>query len=329
MATLNLSGTPAVRYPDPIPSLFQPNGTFLYSAYDAKYIYYDPRPDDPTKAGYSFILSKLPVTQSEANLGPLSAFLFCYDYPALIQTVSVYVGDSYNNGALYSVKNPTFDESTLPVLGTTQTNFPLVFANGNDPAGAYKYIVSTGDDYKRILSGNTPTNNIPITGYSISQNLLNHGLYDSAISEEFLAPITLTTRVVCNAPVISSPTAFTQIKVDFVAQNVAVTLRQPVILWEPDLTQEIVDNGYIIYDNSSACGPIELQVVGIWAYIGYSPLYVPPQAPAPKLMALADDASQPATSPISDPYLSAKNSLIEMAASMTARLANLINFGRR
>jgi hypothetical protein len=55
--------------------------------------------------------------------------------------------------------------------------------------------------------------------------------------------------------------------------------RLPVILWEPNLTQQIVDDGYIIDVSNQLCGPTIFDVVGIWSIPEYSPV-----PPAPALM---------------------------------------------
>lgn len=323
MPFLDLAGTPAVRFPDPSLALFRPNGTFVYSAYDALVAYYDPRPDDPELAGYQFVLVDLPAN---AGFGPgsgLDFLLFGTDYPALIQTVSTYI----KNGAYTEDGNPyllvpTFDESALSVLGTAQTNFSFNLAF---PEGAGS--VFTGEDYyKRILSGKTATNGVPVSGFGVQQGVADRGLYAQftpPADPEFLAPLSLTTRVLTNTPVVYSTSPYAQIQFQGEAEPPLFKFRQPVILWEPDLTQEIADNGFVIEDATTFCGSATLEVVGLWSKQDYSPLYVPPTV-APAMARMAGGDSAPAGSTQADRHDAAKASLLAMATSRALGLAEML-----
>jgi hypothetical protein len=318
MPFLDLAATRNVRYPDPSLALFRPNGTFVYSAYEALVAYYDPRPDDPELAGYQFILVDLPANPGFGPGSGLDFLLFGTDYPALIETVSTYIStDTYtSDGNIYLIKQATFDESTLSVLGTAQANysFNLAFPEG---AGS----VFTGEDYyKRILSGKTATNGVPVSGFAVQQGVADRGLYAQftpPADPEFLAPLTLTTRVLTNTPVVYSTSPYAQIQTQGDGEPPLFKFRQPVILWEPDLTQEIADNGFVIEDAATFCGLATLDVVGLWSKIDYSPLYVPPTV-APAMARMAEGDSAPAGSTQADRHDAAKAALIEIAAARAA-----------
>lgn len=325
MPNTNLAGTPFRRYPDPLIKRVNPNGTQAYSAYDGLFTYYDPRPDDPTLAGYQFVLADLP--KSNASIGPLSGIdimLFGTDYPALIQTVSTYVSDSYtSNGAVYPILLPTFDESTLTAFGTSQVGFTF---NLRPPDG-FGSLLSDKDYYQRIFTGRTVTNNVALSGFAVRQGVQDHGLYAGftpPAQPEFLAPLSLNMRVLTNTPVVYSTNTYVQItaQINNQQESLSYKFRQPVILWEPNLTQEIVDNGFVIEDTTTVCGPTLLDVVGIWRLQDYSPLYVPKAVQAGARMAAVDGAEPVAESTQADRHDAAKASLLSMAAERVAGISS-------
>jgi hypothetical protein len=82
-------------------------------------------------------------------------------------------------------------------------------------------------------------------------------------------------EAVMNGAVISSSSPFLESKV---GSRLAGMTNLPVILWEPNLTQQIVDDGFQIeafvdLPNLLQVGALsKLDVVGIWAARGYSPI---------------------------------------------------------
>jgi hypothetical protein len=68
-------------------------------------------------------------------------------------------------------------------------------------------------------------------------------------------------------------------------------VRRPIILWEPSLTQKIVDDGYIITSPSQLCGPTIFDVVGIWSIEGYTPPQPTPPPPAEEARSFAAPSS--------------------------------------
>lgn len=312
MAQVTLAGTPAIRYPDPLVPLVAPNGTQSISAYSATFFYYDPRPDDPALAGYVFILTGVPKTKGESleSLFGFQTLLFGMDYPALVQTTSTYLGDAYtSDGNIYPIKLPTFDESALPILGNTIPNFTFLLQDGYTP------ILTKTDTYKKIFTGKTITNSVQVSGFPLDQGYADHGLYAQfapPAEPTTLSPLVLTMNVLTNTPVVSSVNTHTSIYINPADPIPQIKNTIPIILWEPNLTQEIVDNDYIIEDTVTACGQSTLQVVGIWNLSGYSPLYVPPASPM-RIGAMADgDGAQPSAPPVSE-LAATKASLLQIA----------------
>ena len=275
MPTLNLAGTPNVRYPDPLVKRVNPNGTQEYTAYQALFAYYDPAPaGDPDLAGYYAGLTGLSAQQNT-----LSYLLFGSDYPAICTVTATYPeGGYFDDGTINQFKNMTFNEtSAFGVAGGSNLSF--VLQNGLSFLGQ--------EAYKRILTGPTYTNGVTVSGFNEFMFLDSHGIYatDPSAGGDVPQPdLFLHADVVLNSATVHSTSPYIGLQegVDEFGQPAIVgqILRQPVILWEPSLTQEIVDNGYIISVPNQLCGPTIFDVVGIWAIPGYSPVPAPPPAAA-------------------------------------------------
>ena len=271
MTQKTLAGTPNVRYPDPLIKRVNPNGTQEYSAYQALFLYYDPAPGgDPDLAGYYAGLSGL----SSDGEKMLSCLLFGSDYPAIYTVTSIYPdGGYFSDGTINQFKNMTFNETAAAFGLAAGSNLAFLLQNGPSFIGQ--------EAYKRILTGPTLTNGVTVSGFNQTMFLVDHGIYATDPSGGGDPPqpgLFLRADVVLNAATIHSTSAYIGFKEEvdeFGPSLTAQTIRQPVILWEPSLTQKIVDDGYII-PPSQLCGPTIFDVVGIWSISGYSPLILPP-----------------------------------------------------
>ena len=270
MPTVNLSGTRNVRYPDPRIKRVAPNGTQEYSAYQALFIWYwpDPPGPDPLPPGYYPFLTGLPGDYVEI---PLSLMLFGTDYPASVTVTSVYHdGGYFEDGTANQFRGMTFNETAASVFAG-MTDLPFLLQNGPSFVGT--------ECYKRILTGPTVTNGVTVSGFTETLFLGDHGLYDAPGSNT-QPTVELKADVLLNCATVHSTTAYqgTKFVLDEDGNPIAVPaiLRIPVILHEPDLTQKIKDDGYIIEVPTQFCGPMIIDVVGIWGIEGYSPVPVPP-----------------------------------------------------
>jgi hypothetical protein len=264
MSTLDLSGKPALRYPDPLVKRVNPNGTQEYTAYQALFVYYAPAPANPELAGYYAGLSGL-----SASGNTLAYMLFGSDYPAIVTLTSTYpAGGYFSDGTVNQFKNMTFNETAAsPVSGGS--NLAFLLRNG------LSYVGQEG--YKRILTGPTLTNGVTVSGFNQLMLLLDHGIYatdPTAGGDPPQPDLFLRADVVLNAATVHSTSPYVGVKevLDSEGPTIGVeVVRQPIILWEPSLTQKIVDDGYIITSPSQLCGPTIFDVVGIWSIEGYTP----------------------------------------------------------
>jgi hypothetical protein len=272
MSEQNLAGKPAIRYPDPLIKRVNPNGTQEYTAYQALFVWYWAAPPDDQPPLYFFGLSGLPAEQ---NL--LSYLLFGSDYPAICTITSTYLeGGYFDDGTPNQFKNMTFNETAAFGLAAA-TNLCSLLQNGLSFLGQ--------EAYKRILTGPTFTNGVTVSGFPQLLALDTHGIYatDPTAGPE-LPPkpdLSLRADVVLNSATVHSTSPYFGFEEGVDSEGdptiVPQIVRQPVILYEPDLTQQIVDDGYTITLQNQLCGPTILDVVGIWSIEGYSPV---PPAPA-------------------------------------------------
>lgn len=276
MPTVNLAGTRNVRYPDPRIKRVAPNGTQEYSAYQALFIWYWPDPPQPPPPdvgpppGYYPFLTGLPGDYEQVLL---NLMLFGTDYPASVTVTSVYRdGGYFADGTANQFRNMTFNETAASVFAG-MTNSPYLLQNGPSFVGT--------ECYKRILTGLTVTNGVTVSGFTETLLFGDHGLYDAPGSST-QPSVQLQADVLLNCAVVHSTTAYQGSKfvLDEQGNPIAVPeiLRIPVILHEPDLTEKIKDDGYIIDVSNQLCGPTIFDVVGIWGIQGYSPVPVPPPA---------------------------------------------------
>lgn len=249
MPFLNLAATPAVRFPDPLEKRVSPNGVQPYSAYNAVYLYYD-----PTLGKWR---DEVAPPANGGELRPIETLLFGTDYPALV-TATSYYGENSNGPGFYL---PTFTESS-PLLGSYGVS-------------SLQYIMPTAAPvgYKQIATGLTATNGVRVQGFPQLINLLYHGVVQGDDPPTADAPCLLGLSVVMNAAVVNSSTSFYKV-------DAGVFPNLPVIIHEKDLTQTVIDNGYVIlgqtveddiFGTLTPTITANLDVVGIWA-TDYDPL---------------------------------------------------------
>jgi hypothetical protein len=269
MPFLNLSGTPAPRRPDPPIRRVQPNGTQEFSSYQAWFCYYD-----VASAGYRFVLG---FVESGSGDGLFtSVLLFGTDYPSIVSFFSQYETDTYDQfGVLNLIRNLSFPESLFPGLASFSgaPSFFSVFANPDETLTEYKEITP------RV--GVTITNNVEVQGFPYFAVTQNRGLWHSSEGQDGeRAAFSLQANVTLNGATTHSTSAF----VDIAGQSIRI----PVILYEPDFTQAIKDNQYILkdvpvydtlFEDELSYIIADLDVVGIFTGAGYAP--TPPTPPDP------------------------------------------------
>ena len=241
MSTLDLSGKPALRYPDPLVKRVNPNGTQALSAYNAVCLYYDPT------LGKWF--SDIQV--EFAGVRQVEVLLFGTDYPALV-TATSYYGENVDGLGNYF---PTFNESN-PVFGSLGVS-KVPFLLPTAPAVGYK----------QIATGITATSGLRVQGFPHRVNTVWHGVVQGDPPTQD-ARFMLGLSVLMNAAVVYSSTTFAD-------ADTGLYPNMPVIIHERDLTQQIIDNGYVIpaqvVDLTAIYGALvgqinaNLEVVGLWA----------------------------------------------------------------
>lgn len=279
MAERILAGTPAIRYPDPLVKRVNPNGTQEYSAYQALFVWYwanppqPPPPDTGPPPGYYTGLTGV----SEYGVD-LYYMLFGSDYPAICTITSTYPeGGYFIDGTINHLYNMTFNETAASGL-SGGTNYAPLLQNAMSFIGQ--------ESYKRILTGPTLTNGVTVSGFSQLTVLPNRGTYATNPLAGGSPPrpdFRLQADVLLNSATVHSTSPYFGLETVVYdgEPGILPRLRQPVILYEPDLTQKIVDDGYTIVVDNQLCGPTIYDVVGIWAIPDYSPVPVPTPTPPP------------------------------------------------
>jgi hypothetical protein len=263
MAIVDLSGTPVVRYPDPPVPRVLPNGVQPYSAYEAPMVYLSGTKGTPAVV-CNIVLVGLP------NFGAqLFALLFGTDYPASVIPVEYMSGVILDStGAPLPITDPSF--VGLPWIGT---NFAAtsIFSSLIPSTETFADI-----RYKQIVRGLTVTNGVAVSGFPVAGVYDTYGLLGD--EAQTVAPSTqYSLRVLMNGAVINSSSPF--IGQTYRPAPTDLTLptslpNYPIILWEGDFTQAIVDSGFKIAGNVLIAGdllPATLDVVGLWSSPDYSP----------------------------------------------------------
>lgn len=241
MPVLSLPATPVVRYFDPPVRRLNPDGTQSLSAYNAVCLYY---------------VEKDNVWQGDiagpgaGEIRPVEVLLFGTDYPALVTATSHY-GENVGPA---DIQFPTFNESN-PVFGSLSVSRVPALLPSAPPVG-----------YKQIADGLTNNSNLRVQGFPQLVQAIGHGIYHKD-PPELGAPFMLALSVLMNAAVVNSSTTFADV-------DNSQYRNMPVIIHERDLTQQIIDNRYIIpaqvVDLTAIYGTLvgqidaNLEVVGLW-----------------------------------------------------------------
>jgi hypothetical protein len=248
MPVQNTAGKPFPRAFDPVVARVQPNGT---------------QPQTVFQAPLAFIpqgIREFSVFLPNADDLFLELLFFGSDYPIKVSGAQQYDVVYDSNGQPLA-----FDGLSFAVTG----GFPYGGAVPSVPS-----IVTPGDPvtYQQILRGETVTNGVRVQGFPYFLQTLRHALYDTdAGSTGDFATFTLSLNVTLNSAGNAGPGAL----IDFDPTNpfvLPVAGRTPVILWEGNMTQAIVDDGYQIKDAIFTGVPCPVEVVGLWSSAFYSPV---------------------------------------------------------
>lgn len=270
MAIIDLSGTPVVRYPDPPVPRVLPNGVQPYSAYEAPMAYFlgskGPPPPVPV---CSPVLTGIPA----GTTTPFFCLLFGTDYPASVMPVE------YMRGRILSSVTST----ALPITDPSFVGPPF-FSTDFAANFIFSSLIPSSETlgdirYKQIVRGLTVTNGVAVSGFPVFGNYDPLALTSDDTQR---SPDTVfSLRVLMNGAVINSSSPFvgqtyqpapTDLTVPTSAPN------YPVILWEEQFTQAIVDNGFKIDATLFVDGldlPATLDVVGLWTSPTYNPFVKP------------------------------------------------------
>ena len=264
MAIIDLSGTPVVRYPDPQVPRVLPNGVQPYSAYEAPMAYLS-----GTKGTPAVVCNIVLTGISAGTTSPFFGLLFGTDYPASVMPVEYMSGTIFGpTGAPLPITDPSFVGQPW-----ASADFPATFL--------FSSLIPSTETfadirYKQIVRGLTVTNGVAVSGFPVWGNYDPYGL--AGDKPPTVAPATQhSLRVLMNGAVINSASPF--IGLTYRPAPADVTLPTsapnfPIILWEEQFTQDIVDNGFKIAGNVLLAGdllPATLDVVGLWSSPAYSP----------------------------------------------------------
>jgi hypothetical protein len=264
------AGQPYERRFDPPARRVAPNGT---------------QPQTVFNAPLAFIpqgIREFSVFLPNADDLYLDLLFFGSDYPIKVSGVQQYEVVYDNGGVVIAIEGLSF---------AVNGNFPYGGASPVVPS-----IVTLGDPvkYQQILRGDTVTNGVRVQGFPYFFSTMRHALYDTdAGSTGDFAPFTLSLDVTLNSGGNVGPGDFIDFVNDRGSQPTAA--RTPVILWEGNMTQAIVDDGYQIKDAIYAGIPCPVEVVGLWA----SPIYSPVPGGLLEGKAATPFAAEPDATPIS------------------------------
>jgi hypothetical protein len=272
------AGTAQPRRFDPVIPRVLPRGLQNTTGYSAALCFFDP--DIVTGGIYSFQIRG----NSSRNAIDYNFLLFGTDYVASSQ-VTYYYQNVFSAGATpvlpYSLSQ-TYNLNDGIVGGLV--NYSPLFS---DPVG------TIGSGVDEILTGKTKTNNVSASGFSLLTSHFQTELYTDE-GDEFV-PFIASMNVSLNCASTKTDTAAIDVK-SFDPPQLKFYI--PIILWEPNFTQQIVDNNYIIETNGfrgyygAATVPTAFLVVGIFdsgepPYPVVSPLRAPrggaPVAPSTPL----------------------------------------------
>lgn len=239
------AGKPFRRVVDPVPPVVYPNGTQPQTAF-APWVAY------AGQEGYEVFLPAPP------DFLTLQVLFFGSDYPIKVTGIQQYGADTYFvDGSLNLVTDPSFPITTTAPFGGAVPIAPDIVTSAVPVA------------YQQILRDVTLTNGLRVSGFPYVVNVSSHSLFaDNSGDAGDRAGYGLALDVTLNSAGNAGPGSFNEVASPFIGPT---AFRVPVILWEPDFTQAVVDASYSITTTLFGIDAI-LDVVGLWASDQYSPV---------------------------------------------------------
>lgn len=244
MPVQNAAGKPFPRVVDPVAPVVYPNGTQAKSVYAPWVVFAGPE-------DYEVFLPTPP------DFLTLQVLFFGSDYPIKVTGIQQYGADTYFTDGTYNPVNyQSFPIATTAPFGGAVPGVPDIVTSTVPVA------------YQQILRDTTITNGLRVSGFPYVVSVSSHSLFaTSAGSGEDRAGYGLALDVTLNSGSNIGPGSFNEV----VFGEPITAVRVPVILWEPDFTQAVVDASYTITTTLSGVDAI-LDVVGLWASDQYSPV---------------------------------------------------------
>lgn len=279
MSYIVKAGTPHLRYTDPMIPQVNPRGLQPQSSYIAPLTYASGQTDS-----YATNLTAPPDALT------VEILLFGCDYPQRWTMTQYYGNDGYDAaGTLLATNYLTFAVPSGPPFGSGGVSILPDLLASQVPASA---------KYQEKITGETLTDGLTVTGFPLITGLLPHNIWATEDGDAGdRAAYSVEVNMALDSGSTNGPAPFFEINGE------TVQARQPVILWEPDFTQQIVDDGFKIngvVNFNGAALPFVLDVVGIWSgiyYVGETPTIYSPVPRMTPLSAPADDAA-----PVAHPY---------------------------
>jgi hypothetical protein len=247
------AGQPYQRRFDPPARRVAPNGTQPFSVYTAPLVW---------KASFDQETGYFPFLFAPLEIMDFQLLLFGSDYPLIVHGTQQYLDSTFNaNGDPNAVEGLSFD-ATLGAgsFGWTSPGVPNIIPSTGIPAG-YKR-------YQEIARGTTLTHGVTTAGFPVNMVALSHGLWEAGGDAAPRSQYTFTLETVLNSGGAVGPSTY-------VDSSETYQPYYPVILYEPDFTQQVVDDGYKIVAPIYTYpfnGIATLDVVGLWNVDGYVPL---------------------------------------------------------
>ena len=247
------AGTPYPRIFDPKGRRVEANGTQPFSAYSATFARYSSSP-------LNFTLGiQNPLENMDFQL-----LLFGSDYPTVVRGVQYYDIDTYSpEGVINAVRELDFSAVLGGGASTTPSIPQILPVTATDPL-----------PYQKIARGTTLTNGVKTAGFPVTLHFSSHGLWETDSGDTGdRAGYAAVVEVLMQSGGFLGQTSFMNYSPD------SIVALAPVILYEPDFTQEIVDSGYKIVIPIDPMFPnavFVLDVVGLWNVDGYVPSQPPP-----------------------------------------------------
>ena len=262
MGQVTLAGSPAIRFFDPKVASISPNGTQPYSVYEAPLVYFATAGDPFT---INYVMSGVPM-----DSGVLLQFLFFgMDYPASVLVNSTFLqpGYLYDADLGASTKNlfngMTFTEG---IIGVNQASY---FELPNILQGS----LTANYKYQQIITDKTVTNGVVVSGFPFIVSTAGHGIYagGGAPPDNIQADLTWYSTTVMNGATISSASAHFGFELLTPPLPPEQIINIPIILWEQDLTQKMVDDEYHFNVQIDPQQSLRFEIVALWGADNYAP----------------------------------------------------------